>query len=61
MLNFIRTTKTQSGLTVTAYLIPENYATGIKISDQEMRQLNLVKHETLGFWNYSLHPAQNVN
>jgi len=61
MLNFIRTTKTQSGLTVTAYLIPGNYPTGIKISDQEMRQLNLVKHETLGCWNYRLHPAQNVN
>jgi len=34
---------------------------GFQISDQEMRQLNLVKHETLAFWNYSLHPAQNVN
>jgi len=61
MLNFIRTTKTQSGLTVTAYLLPENYDTGIKISDVEMRQLNLVKHDTLGTWNYTLHPAPNVN
>ncbi len=61
MLNFIRTTKTQTGLTVTAYLIPDSYAKGIRISDKEMRQLNLVKHETLGCWNYTLHPAQNVN
>ena len=61
MRNFLRTTQTQSGLTLTAYLIPENYATGLQISDPEMRQLNLVKHETLAFWNYSLHPAQNVN
>jgi len=61
MLNFIRTTKTDSGLTVTAYLIPENYRTAIKISDQEMRQLNLVEHDTLGLWNYSLRPALNVN
>jgi len=60
-LNFIRTTKTQSGLTVTAYLIPDQYETGIKISDRQMRQLNLVKHETLGLWNYTLHPAPNVN
>jgi hypothetical protein len=61
MLNFIRTTKTKSGLAVTASLIPEPYPTGIKVSDKEMRQLNIVKHETLGFWNYSLRPAQNVN
>ena len=38
-------------LTVNAYLIPENYDTGIKISDAEMRQLNLVPHEMLGRWN----------
>jgi Rhodopirellula transposase DDE domain len=61
MLNFIRTTKTDTGLTVSAYLIPENYDTGIRISDQQMRQLNLVKHDTLGLWNYSVRPAPNVN
>jgi len=61
ILNFIRTTKTESGLTVNAYLIPENYDTGIKISDAEMRQLNLVPHELLGRWNYTVRPIQNVN
>ncbi len=61
MLNFIRTTKTQTGLIVTAYLIPGQYATGIKISDSEMRQLKLVPHDTLGRWNYTVHPTQNVN
>jgi hypothetical protein len=61
ILKFIRTTKTESGLTVNAYLIPENYDTGIKISDAAMRQLNLVPHELLGRWNYTVRPAQNVN
>jgi len=61
ILYFIRTTKTQTGLTVNAYLIPEIYDTGIKISDAEMRQLNLVPHQTLGRWNYTVHPVQNVN
>jgi hypothetical protein len=61
ILNFIRTTKTKSGLTVSAYLIPENYDTGIKIPDAEMRQLNLVPHDILGRWNYTVRPAQNVN
>jgi len=61
ILNFIRTTKTESGLTVSAYLIPEDYDTGIKISDPEMRQLNLVPDDILGRWNYTVRPAQNVN
>jgi hypothetical protein len=26
-----------------------------------MRQLNLVPHELLGRWNYTVRPAQNVN
>ena len=61
ILQFIRTTKTESGLTVSAYLIPDNYDTGIKISDAEMRQLKLVPHERLGRWNYTVGPTQNVN
>lgn len=61
MLNFIRTTKTDTGLAVSAYLIPENYDTGIKISDQQMRQINLIEHDTLGLWNYSVRPTPNVN
>lgn len=61
MLNFIRTTKTTTGLAVSAYLIPENYDTGIKISDRQMRQLNLTRHDTLGLWNYTVRPTTNVN
>ncbi len=61
MLNFIRTTKTDSRLTVTAYLIPQKYDTGIKISDEQMRQLKLVKYDTLGLWNCTLRPAPHVN
>lgn len=61
ILNFIRTTKTQTGLLVNAYLMPGHYNTGIRISDAEMRQINLVPHGTLGRWNYTLHSTQNVN
>jgi hypothetical protein len=61
MLNFIRTTKTATGLAVSAYIVPENYDSGIKISDRQMRQINLIKHDTLGLWNYSVRPAPNVN
>jgi len=61
MLNFIRTTKTTTGLGVTAELITQEYETGIKTSDNEMRELNLEISSTLGRWNYTLRPHQNVN
>jgi len=61
ILHFIRTTKTRTGLIVNAYPIPGHYNTGIRISDAEMRQIDLVPHDTLGRWNYTLHPTQNVN
>ena len=61
MLNFIAATTTEAGLAVNSYLIRGRYDTGVKVSDRQMRQLSLLKHETLGLWNYTLHPAQNVN
>ena len=57
-LNFIRTTTTKPGLAVTAQLAAEIYEKGIKVTDKEMRLLNLAKHETFGRWNYTLHPTQ---
>ena len=57
-LNFIRTTTTKPGLAVTDQLAAEIYEKGIKVTDKEMRLLNLAKHETFGRWNYTLHPTQ---
>lgn len=61
VLNFIRTTTTKTGLVVTAQLIADHYDKGIRITDAEMRLLNHVPHDTLGRWNYTLHPKQIVN
>ena len=63
-LTFIRTTTTKTGLAVTAQLIADNYDKGIRITNAEMLLLNLVPHDTLGRWNYTLHPKhpkQTVN
>ena len=60
-LNFIRTTSTTTGLAVTAQLITDNYVKGVRVSNAEMRMLNLERHDTLGRWNYSLQPTQIVN
>ena len=56
MLNFIRTTKTQTGLRVSATLKKRYYPTGVKPSAQEMKNLNLVPHKVLPNWNYTLLP-----
>ncbi len=61
MLNFIAATTTAAGLAVNAYLIRGRYDTGVQVSDRQMRQLSLLKHETLGLWSYTLRPSQNVN
>ena len=61
ILNYIRRTKTEQGLTVTACLIRKKYSTGIKVTDEEMKQLRLVTHPTLPRWNYTLRPRKNVN
>lgn len=56
-LNYIRTTKTKTGLRLKAYLVPKEYAKGEKISDDQMAQLNLTGSKILPQWNYTLHPS----
>jgi len=59
ILNYMRTTKTTTGLTVKAYLIPKHYAKGVKVSDDEMSQLRIASHTTLPKWNYTLARPKN--
>ena len=56
MLELLSHTKTKSGLTVTAMKDIHTYPTGIKITDQQMAQLNIAKHEFHGDWNYTIKP-----
>jgi hypothetical protein len=57
VLNFIRTTKTLTGLVVNATLLDGDYPTGTKISKAQMDQVNLRPHRVLPMWNYTLVPA----
>ena len=54
VLNYIRTTKTKSGLEVRAHLLDRHYDKGIKITDAEMRGIFITWHESLPRWNYTL-------
>ena len=58
MLNFIRTTKTKIGLRVRACLIEKRYKKGIKISDDQMRQVALKRYRVNPNWNYSITPSK---
>ena len=56
MLACIRDTRTMTGLRVDAWLMDKTYPTRVKVSNSEMKTLNLQRHETCPNWNYTLHP-----
>lgn len=56
ILNYIRTTKTKTGLRVSAHLVRQQYEIGVKISDAQMRTISVVKHEPMPKWNYTVRP-----
>jgi hypothetical protein len=56
ILNYARTTTTQTGLKVTAYLDRRNYPCGLKPAPEQIASLRLHRHETLPQWNYTIKP-----
>jgi len=56
ILKFIRTTNTQTGLRVTAYLDRTQYDTGLAPTSDERTLLRLIPHDTLPQWNYTIAP-----
>lgn len=64
IVNLIAATTTASGTPVAAVLDENEYPAGIKIPDQQMRQLEttgvLTRHDWHGEWNYTLHPTHTT-
>jgi hypothetical protein len=58
VVQLIGKTRTNTGLRVKAKLDRRRYPTGIDITADEMRSLNLVKHTFHGDWNYELRPRK---
>ena len=56
IVNLIARTTTAKGLTVTCRLDRRKYATGRKVSNAEMQQLNLARDAFHGDWNYVIRP-----
>jgi hypothetical protein len=57
MLGWVRGTQV-GGVGVTASLDRTTYPTEVKVSKEEMKQLNLERHEVCPAWNYTLSPRR---
>ena len=58
IVNLIAGTTTRTGLIVKAALDTRHYDTKIKVSDAELAQLRLKRHEFHGEWNYTISPRR---
>jgi len=56
IVNLISSTRTKAGLKIKAVLDQNQYETGTKVSNAEMKTLQIVKDETLPLWNYTVVP-----
>ncbi len=56
MLNAIRGTTTQTGLTVRTALVDGIFEKGQKVSDDQMQHLNLEHQSVCRQWNYTIRP-----
>jgi hypothetical protein len=56
IVNLISKTTTAKGLKVTRRLDRRKYPTGRKVTDEEMKGVNLERHSFHGDWNYAIMP-----
>jgi hypothetical protein len=56
LLAFVRGTATRTGLAVTAAVDEAVYRKGVRVSDAEMKDLQVRYHDTCPQWNYTLSP-----
>lgn len=61
MLACLRGTTTQTGLSVQAWLNPNVYPTKVKISDAQMKSLNLQRFSICPAWNYTIRPLPDLS
>ena len=57
VVKLIGATVTKTGLKVKARLDTRKYPTKVKVTDQQMRDLNITPHTFHGEWNYTISPG----
>jgi len=58
IVNLIGNTRTNAGLKVCCELDENDYPKGIEVSEEEMKNLNLIRDQFHGDWNYSIMPKK---
>lgn len=61
IIELLSHTTTEKGLTVTAVVDTNLYPTGVKVSDEEIRQLNIQRNDFHGDWNYTIRPKKTID
>mgnify|MGYP001600305860 FL=1 len=56
IIELLSHTTTKEGLTITATIDKNIYPTGVKVTDEEMKKLNLIRNVFHGDWNYTIMP-----
>jgi len=56
IVNLIANTTTEAGLTVRAQLDENLYPTGVKVSDEELKAVEIKRSDFHGDWNYVICP-----
>jgi transposase len=59
IVSLIAATRTTTGLKVHSELDTRSYPKGVKVSDKDIAQLNLLKDQFHGEWNYEIHPRKS--
>jgi hypothetical protein len=57
MLNFIRNTTTQTGLTIKAFLLDKIFAKARKVTADQRKSINLKRRPICPTWNYMISPG----
>ena len=58
LINFVRDTRTETGLRIEAYFDESEYEKGIKVNNKEFKLLNITKNDKQSSWNYTILPTQ---
>lgn len=59
IIELLNHTTTKEGLTVTAMIDQHIYPTKIKVSDEEINSLNIIRDAFHGEWNYTIKPQES--
>jgi hypothetical protein len=58
VVNYARTTKTKTGLSVAARLVTKSYRSGKSIAEEDFKKIRIRHHDVFPQWNYTIFPGR---